>query len=155
MSNVVSSFKVHIDQVEGYAFRTHFDKQQYTDLVTDEPPPLGKDSEPNPARILAAAVGNCLAASLLFCLSKAGAKPTGLSADVNVELVRNDNKRLRIGTLDVVLRPQLADDAALAHCMDLFEDFCVVTESVRQGLDVKVHVQSHPESTMENLPHAV
>lgn len=141
MSQIVGGFTIHIDQLEGYAFRTRFDKDQFAELLTDEPPPLGKDSGPNPARILAAAVGNCLAASLLFCLSKAGAKPKGMSAEVKVELVRNENKRLRIGALDVTLHPDLPDgEAALGSCLDLFEDFCVVTQSVRQGLDVRVHV---------------
>ena len=134
---------MHIDQLEGYQFRTRFDKEQYADLLMDEPAPLGVDRAPNPARILGAAVGNCLTASLLFCLAKAGVQPTRLSEEVKVDLVRNQENRLRIGSLDVTLRPQLPDGgAALAHCLDIFEDFCVVTQSVRQGLDVNVRVQS-------------
>ena len=141
MTQVVGEFAIRIDHVEGYKFRTRFDKEHFTELLTDEPAPLGKDAAPNPARILAAAVGNCLTASLVFCLSKAGAPPTGISADVKVELVRNENKRLRIGALEVTLHPKLSDGGAtLAGCLEMFEDFCIVTQSVRQGLDVRVHV---------------
>jgi uncharacterized OsmC-like protein len=133
-------FTIHVEQLEGFAFRTRFDKQHYVDLLTDEPSPLGKDSGPNPARLLAAAVGNCLSASLLFCLSKAGIS-AHVDAAVAVELVRNERKRLRIGSIDVTLHTKLPDNAAaLEGCLDLFEDFCVVTESVREGLDVRVHV---------------
>lgn len=138
----VASFTLHIDHFDGYQFRTHFDKEQYEELYTDEPAPLGQDSAPNPARILAAAIGNCLAASLLFCLSRSGVKPTQLAAEVQVELVRNEKRRLRVGLVDVKLKPQIADteQAVLEQCHAVFEDFCVVTQSVREGLEVRVEL---------------
>jgi organic hydroperoxide reductase OsmC/OhrA len=86
-------------------------------------------------------VGNCLAASLLFCLSKAKIAPQSLGAEVKVELVRNERKRLRVGKVEVTLRPGVAaENEALLECLEMFEDFCVVTESVREGLDVRVNV---------------
>ena len=97
----------------------------------DEPGPLGKDSAPNPSRILAAAIGDCLSASLMFCLSRSGAKVSDLKTEVSVELVRNEQKRLRIGKIDVKLRPRLdGDSAALTKSLSTFEDFCVVTQSL-------------------------
>jgi uncharacterized OsmC-like protein len=145
MSAPAAEFSVHVEHLDGFSFRTSFDKIGMPAVVTDEPPPLGRDAGPNPARLLAAAVGNCLAASLLFCLSKAKVKPSSLSAEVKVELVRNEHKRLRIGRLDVTLHPELAEGGdELLRCLDFFEDFCVVTESVREGLDVQVHVAGVP-----------
>jgi organic hydroperoxide reductase OsmC/OhrA len=62
-----------------------------------------------------------------------------------VQFVRNDQRRLRIGRIDVTLHPTLADGgASLDECIAAFEDFCVVTESVRQGVDVRVHVEAQP-----------
>ena len=142
MSEVVSSFDLQIEQLDAYEFRVKFDKSQYPELHMDEPAPLGKDAAPNPSRILAAAIGNCLSASLLFCMSRSGTKLSGLTSDVHVELVRNEQKRLRIGKVDVTLRPKLGgDSAALTKCLSTFEDFCVVTQSVRQGLPVNVKVE--------------
>jgi uncharacterized OsmC-like protein len=142
MTEVVSRFDLKLEQREGYAFDVAFDKP-FAPLQTDEPPPLGKDSGPNPSRLLAVAIANCLAASLVFCLQKKGEKVAGLLATVHVEIVRGDTKRLRIGKVDVTLKAPLPpSSAALGECLEMFEDFCVVTQSVREGIDVRVNVEA-------------
>jgi organic hydroperoxide reductase OsmC/OhrA len=142
MNKSVSRFAIEVDRIGGYEFRVRFDKPDLGELHLDEPAPLGRDSGPNPARVLAAAVGTCLSASLLFCLSKAHIGVTGLSSEVEVELVRNEARRLRIGTVEVTLRPELDEaGSGLSGCLGEFEDFCVVTQSVREGLDVRVKVE--------------
>ena len=35
-----------------------------------------------------------------------------------------------------------ADGPGLLACLDGFEDFCVVTQSVREGLEVNVNVEA-------------
>jgi uncharacterized OsmC-like protein len=143
VGKVAGQFALHIEQVEGYEFRVSFDKDQYESLLLDEPAPLGKDRHPNPARILAAAIGSCLSASLVFCLQRAKLAVSGMSSDIQVELVRNERNRLRVGKVEVTLHPELAADAgASAACLEAFEDFCVVTQSVREGIDVRVHVDA-------------
>jgi len=142
MSTPAGSFKLAIEQVEGFEFRVRFDKENYPHLLIDEPAPHGRDVAPNPARILAAAIGDCLSASLLFCLRRSRVQVSGIAAEVEVALVRNENKRLRIGSVDVRLHPKLAEDGeGYRGCLEAFEDFCIVTQSVRQGLDVRVHVE--------------
>lgn len=138
---VVSRFAIRVEQTSGYEFRVRFDKEQFAEMHMDEPPPLGHDRAPNAARVLAAAIGNCLSASLVFCMSKAKVSIEGVSADVNVEIVRTETRRLRIGKIDVTLHTSLpADHPALSGCLATFEDFCIVTQSVRRGIDVDVHV---------------
>jgi organic hydroperoxide reductase OsmC/OhrA len=75
-------------------------------------------------------------------MQRAGVKTSGVTADVHVELTRNAAKRLRIGKVQVELHPGASADsvATLEHCTKIFEDFCVVTQSVREGIDVEVHV---------------
>ena len=142
MSAIASQFSVHIEQLDGFEFRVKFDKDQFAPLLLDEPPPLGRDAAPNATRILAAAIGNCLSASLVFCLKKANVAASGVTADVTVEIVRNEARRLRVGKVDVTIHTSLAaDDPALTSCLDTFEEFCVVTQSVRQGIQVDVHVE--------------
>jgi len=141
VSAIASTFSLHVEQIDGFEFRVKFDKEQFAPLLLDEPPPLGHDAAPNAARILAAAIGNCLSASLLFCLQRAKVPAARVSADVDVEIVRNEARRLRVGKVNVTLHTSLpADDPSLSSCLSTFEDFCVVTQSVRQGIDVAVKV---------------
>lgn len=141
MSSVTSTFSLHVEQIAGFEFRVKFDKEQFAPLSLDEPAPLGRDTAPNAARVLAAAIGSCLSASLVFCLQKSKVAAPSVSADVNVEIVRNDARRLRVGKVNVSLYTNLPpDDPALTGCLATFEDFCVVTQSVRQGIDVAVQV---------------
>ncbi|MEZ4407368.1 MAG: OsmC family protein [Polyangiales bacterium] len=139
----VSEFSLRVEQVEGFTFNVRFDKDHYPTLRMSEPAPLGDDAAPNPARVLAAAIGDCLSASLLFCMKRRGVPLDGVGADVTVTLVRNERKRLRIGKVKVALHAAVAGgEAALAPCLETFEDCCVVTQSVRDGIDVDVSVDA-------------
>jgi uncharacterized OsmC-like protein len=142
MSDIVSEFTLQVERVDGYEFRVRFDKEHYPEMRLDEPPPLGHDAAPNPARVLAVAIGNCLAASLLFCMNRARKPLETISADVRMSLVRNESRRLRVGRVEVVLHPKIEGGLeALAPCLETFEEFCVVTQSVRAGIDVDVKVE--------------
>ena len=135
-------------QEAGYRFRVRFDHEGMPDLITDESPPLGEGKGPNPSRLLATAVGNCLAASLLFCLGKARLPVEGLEAEVLTEFTRNEAGRLRIGGMKVRLLPKWTEETAAKaqRCLQIFEDFCVVTQAVRQGVPVDVRVDGMPSA---------
>jgi uncharacterized OsmC-like protein len=129
----------------GYAFDVSFDDVPGAPtFVVDEPRPLGESEGPNAAALLAAAVANCLAASLIHCLRKTRAEVESLTARVAAHVVKNDVGRYRVTRLDVELDPRLRPEDAgrLARCEGLFEDFCIVTESVRQGIPVAVSVKT-------------
>ncbi|HZC99644.1 MAG TPA: PIG-L family deacetylase [Actinomycetes bacterium] len=137
-----SSVEVTLSLEEGYRFGVRFEPQGEPRLVMDEPPPLGEGAGPNAARVLAAAVGDCLSASLLFCLRKARVDVQGMGTVARASLVRNERGRLRVGGIRVSIRPRIAGDRSrLGRCVKLFEDFCVVTDSVRQGLPVVVDIE--------------
>lgn len=136
------TFALSLERLDGYRFRTTFEGTEVPDLVLDEPAPLGSGTGPNPARLLAAAVGDCLSASLLFCLQKSRVEVRGLRTRAEGTYVRNERNRLRIGELRVTIALDApdADAERLRRCLEGFEDFCVVTASVRQGIDVHVAV---------------
>jgi uncharacterized OsmC-like protein len=126
----------------GYRFRVEMDRPEWT-LVVDEPPPLGEGAGPNPARLVATALGHCLASSLRYCLERSRAAAE-VSAEVDVEVRRNERGRWRIAQVTAQLHVSGVDPAqrpAVDRCLKLFEDFCIVTASVRQGIPVDVQVR--------------
>jgi uncharacterized OsmC-like protein len=138
---MADTFSIHLEREEGYRFRVDFETEGVAELVVDEGPPLGQNAGPNPSRLLATAVGDCLSASLVFCLSKSRVEVGALRTKVVGTYTRNEQKRLRIGGLDVTIEAELPDAAAAEKCLALFEDFCVVTASVRKGVPVAVRVR--------------
>lgn len=140
---IVSEFEIAIEQMSEFEFRVRFDKDQYPELRMDEPPPLGRDSGPNPSRVLAAAIGNCLSASLLFCAQKSHVPLGPVKTRVRTRIGRNSAGRLRVAGVEVEIDPNISevDRERAARCLSLFEDYCVVTQSVREGLDVEVTVK--------------
>jgi organic hydroperoxide reductase OsmC/OhrA len=138
--------RVHLELADGYRFIATFPDMPNAGAFTfDETPPLGGAAGPNPAMLLAAAIGNCLAASLTFCMRKARVSPARIGVDVAAHIVRTDTGRFRIGSVDVALSPETpeAGVAALDRCGALYEDFCIVTESVRHGIPVNVSLVPH------------
>jgi uncharacterized OsmC-like protein len=138
------TFTVSLTLLDGYAFRVDFGDERLASLMTDEQSPLGDDRGPQPSRLLAAAVANCLGASLLHCLRKSKIEVAGLHASAVTTLARNEKGRLRIERITVLLDPQISRDDRnrLSRCLSIFEDYCIVTESVRQGIDVRVTVNT-------------
>ncbi len=140
---IVHEFAISMRQIENFEFEVRFDKEQHAPLRMDEPEPLGRDAAPNASRVLAAAIGNCLTASLLFCCRKARVDLGPMQTRVQVKLARNERGRLRIAGVDVEIDPRFApgEREKAARCLQLFEDFCVVTQSVREGVPVEVRVK--------------
>jgi organic hydroperoxide reductase OsmC/OhrA len=140
---------VTVELQKDYQFLVRFDDVAgLPTLRCDEPAPLGSGQGPNAAAVLGAAVGNCLAASLAFCLRKARREPTNLTACVTTHVARNEKGRFRIAGIDVELDPEFSGAARnlQTRCPDLFEDFCTVTASIRHGIPVTVSLKDQVQT---------
>jgi organic hydroperoxide reductase OsmC/OhrA len=111
-------------------------------LITDEAPPLRRDAGPNPSRPLLLAVANCLSASLLFALRKFKAEPGLLLTPSTASLVRNEQASLRFKHMRIDIHLGVAGAALkqLDRALAQFEDFCVLTQSVRVAISADVSV---------------
>ena len=129
--------------IQGFKFRVKFDVDGMPDLVVDEMKPIGENSGPNPTRLLSAAIGHCLSSSLLFCLQKARINVSYLETAVKANVERNSEGHLRITSLDaqIHLNVKEEDKNRVSRCLDIFEDYCTLNQSVINGLQVNVTIK--------------
>ncbi|MFW9865331.1 MAG: OsmC family protein [Candidatus Thorarchaeota archaeon] len=105
---------------------------------------------PNPSRLLALGVLGCLSASFIFCLKKRNFKVDDFKAEAEVIIARNEKGFLRIKRIDVDIEPKITNPATLKRakqCLksvkdnnSFFEQYCIVTQSVRSGIEVNVNI---------------
>ena len=134
--------RIVLEQEGLYAFKVNFEGTDLEALHTDEPAPLGAGAGPNPSALLLAGVANCLSASLLFALRKFKNDPGPIRAEIVARKERNAEGRWRIPRAEVTIR--LSDKAVdLEHfdrVLAQFEQYCIVTQSVRDGVEVAVRI---------------
>ena len=132
---------VTLTQQHDYRFDIRFDDNMPV-LTSDEPAPLGTGLGPSPVQLLCAAVGNCLSDSLLFALRKFKQAPEPLRCEVQAQVGRNADGRMRV--LEMVATLQLGVSAAkleqLERVLGQFEGFCTVTQSVGQVAPIRFFV---------------
>lgn len=123
-------------------FRFEIDFGAGPPLMADEDPPAGAGTGPTPVQLLAAAVGNCLSASLLFALRKYKQAPEPMRATAAATVGRNDRNRLRVEAIEVKIHLGVPAGSLehLDRALAQFEDFCTVTASVRDAIAVTVEV---------------
>ena len=132
----------HLSHKGGYRFDITFDELRGVELHMDEPKPVGTSEGPNAAMMLSSAVGHCLASSLMFCMEKSRGSVKDIEADVETSLTRNDKGRWRVAGIKVNMKVDVndIDKEKLERCKSIFEDFCIVTASVREGVKIDVEV---------------
>lgn len=139
MSDEAKTIEIQLALIDKYKFEIDFG--DFGKIASDEPAPLGDGDGPNPSRLLAAAVANCLAASLVFAIRKFKEDPGKVHAQVKATIDRED-KRWRVTHIEVTLK--LGNMAGsiphIQRALASFEDYCVVTQSVRKGVTVDVSV---------------
>ena len=152
VASAASEFTIELVQQSDYRFEARFDDPDIPVLLTDEAPPLGGNAGPSPVRLLAVAVANCLAASLLFAMRKFKNDPGLLRTVATVHMARNPQNRLRVGRIAVDLHLGTSASAItmLDRVLGQFEEFCVVTQSVRPAFPVDVRVLDQDDTVLHS-----
>lgn len=140
---------VNISHVENYKFLIEFGGSI---LQADEPEPIGSGAGPSPEQMLVAGVTNCLCASLFFALKKHRLDGSGIRAEANFDVARNDRGRLRMRSIEVgiTLGEVDGDSSGAQKALAEFEDFCTVTESVKRGIPVGLTVTDRHGKTLHS-----
>ena len=134
--------RIVLEQESAYGFRVTFEGTGLDALHTDEPAPLGAGAGPNPSALLLSGIANCLSASLLFALRKFRNDPGPIRAEIVAHRERNAEGRWRIPRAEVAihLSDKAADLEQFDRVLGQFEEFCIVTQSVREGVQVDVRI---------------
>ena len=136
------SIVTKLQLIEGYKFDVNFGVDYLPNMVADEPKPIGEGSGPNAPRLLAAAVGQCMSSSLIYCLKKARIPIVNLETTVKTNLFKNEKGLTRIRSIDIQIILEVNEEhkTRLNRCLTIFEDYCTVTQSIRNGIQVNVKV---------------
>ncbi|TFG15798.1 MAG: OsmC family peroxiredoxin [Promethearchaeota archaeon] len=123
-------------------------KELFIDETFDE---RSKVWGPDAAQLLAMAMLACLNASFLFCLHKRNLTVDDLDAQAEISFKKNEKGYIRVKKIDVRIIPKTSDPATLKRieqCMKkikddkmFFEESCIITASVREGIEVAVNIE--------------
>lgn len=125
-------------------FKCELGEMKVEDCYIDEHHKLEEQMlGPNPSRMLGMAILGCLSASFIFCLKKKDLAPKDLNATADVRIRRNEKGFWRVKEINVDIKPVIEDPKMKKRadqCRKMFEDYCIVTEAVRDGIDVNVNL---------------
>jgi len=137
-------FGVHIDFVEGFKFSSQAFEGELlhgATVLTDEPDPVGSNAGPSTPAMLAMAVGHCLSASLVETLRHAGIHVKELRTEAVSVVAPNAEGLPRIKQINVSIRPVVDKESGnIKRCIDVFEKYCTVCQSIRPAIAVHVEV---------------
>ncbi len=136
--------KVGLTLEEEMIFKCDLGEMKVKDCYIDE---AHKDEVdmlgPNPSRMLGMAILGCLSASFIFCLKKKDFKVDDLKAEAEVTIARNQKGFWRVKKIDVNIDVKIDDPEVKKRadqCRKMFEQYCTVTQAVREGIDVEVNL---------------
>ena len=136
--------KVGLILDQGMLFKCDLGEMRVKDCYIDEEHPEEVDMlGPNPSRMLGLAVIGCLSASFIFCLKKINFNVDDLKAEAEISIAKNKKGFWRVKKIDVNIKPLFNDPDAKKRadqCKKMFEQYCTVTQAVREGIDVEVNL---------------
>lgn len=152
MAEKYEEISVSVRRLNKYRFLVDFG-DDLPPAHADEPAPLGDGSAPSPVQWLAAAVANCLSASLIFANGRYHEEAGAVQTKVTCHMGRNDRGRLRVMALDACLTMGSvpASPEHLERALQNFADFCTVSKSVEAGIPLRVSVMA-PDGRVLKAP---
>jgi uncharacterized OsmC-like protein len=135
---------VELDWTGGISFTAK--ARQFT-LKLDEPADFnGTDMGPSPAEYFATSIGGCLGTSFAYCLKNMEVPAKAIKISVNLDMHHsgeNRNSPLRITGVSAAIDVTLVnpdDEEILDLCIESFNKYCVVSQSIMAGVPIDVKI---------------
>ncbi len=142
---IESRVKVGLKLQENMLFKCELGNVKMQDLYIDERNKKKHEKiGPSPIKLLALSVLSCLAACFEFCLQKKGFTLSDLDGRAEVTFLRKDKDFWRIKKIDVDILPKIDNlemRKSIAQCKGLFEQHCIISESLRKGMEINVNLK--------------
>ncbi|MHA2398080.1 MAG: OsmC family protein [Promethearchaeota archaeon] len=139
-----SQVKVKLSLEKDMIFKCDLGDLRIKDCIIDETNKIESEMlGPDASRLLAMAVLGCLSASFIFCFSKRDFTIEDLEAEAIVTIFRNEKGFVRVKKIDVNINPEIKNpeiQKRANQCKKMFEQYCTITASVREGIDINVNV---------------
>jgi uncharacterized OsmC-like protein len=139
-----SQVKVKLSLEKDMIFKCDLGDLRIKDCIIDETNKIESEMlGPDASRLLAMAVLGCLSASFIFCFSKRDFTIDDLEAEAIVTIFRNEKGFVRVKKIDVNINPEIKNpeiQKRANQCKKMFEQYCTITASVREGIDINVNV---------------
>ncbi|MHA2088240.1 MAG: OsmC family protein [Promethearchaeota archaeon] len=139
-----SEVKVKVKLERDMIFKCDLGETKLGDCYIDESNKIASEMlGPNAAQLLAMSMLGCLSASYIFCFSKRDFTVKDLEAEAIVTIFRNEKGFVRVKKIDVTITPKIDSPEMVkraAECQKMFEQYCTITASVREGVDVNVNI---------------
>ncbi len=138
-------YELSMVKLDDYKFIVDFNKDSIPNLFMDESEdiPGGEGKGPTASMLIAAAIGNCLSASLQFCLTKKKNKVNELKTKVVIFRERNKEGFWRISEANVTITPDIenTEDSSVQRCIEIFRKYCIVSSSLEAGIKINVNIE--------------
>jgi uncharacterized OsmC-like protein len=138
-------YELSMVKLDDYKFIVDFNKDSIPDLFMDESVdiPGGEGKGPTASMLIAAAIGNCLSASLQFCLTKKKNKVNEIKTKVVIFRERNKEGFWRISEANVTITPDIekTEDSSVQRCIEIFRKYCIVSSSLEAGIKINVNIE--------------
>lgn len=134
--------KIFLNYTKGLHFKAF--AREFKDLNIDEPATFhGTNLGPSAIEYLLIGIGGCLGTTFIFSLQKKNIELEMLKVEVEGNLSHTGPKMLlRLINIDVDLKftpKEAGSDVEINKCIKEFTEYCVVTNSIANGLPINVN----------------
>ena len=149
--NSIAEIKLEKDLI----FKTNIGLERFKDFFIDETLDQNKELEgPDAAQLLGLAILSCLSTSFIFCLNKRNLNLNDLNARAEISFKKIEKGYTRVKEINIKIFPKTDDEITIKRvkqCLKemksgkmMFEENCIITESVREGIKVNLDVELNP-----------
>ena len=132
-----------------YSENLHFtaSARHFDDIHIDEPESFhGTDKGPSPVEFFLIGIGGCLGSTFAYCLQRHNVEIDALEVVVDGQLKHaGPIMSLRLVDIAVELLVTARDNESsekIEQCIKSFQEYCIVTNSITQGIPLDVKVSS-------------